>query len=363
MNIVYIADFSLPNMSAYAVHTLKMCDALSEKKNNVELLIPHREDSFTFNIIKKKFLLKKKYLIKGFFTRKKKITFLNNLIFFFEIIRNFDLKKKLLISRSLIPSIMLAFCGYKIILEMHTEPRGITKFVFLISKKLSFFKNISFIFINDQLRKLIKIEKKNSIVLDDCADIRDFNKKKLKKKFDCVYAGSFVEGKGINTILKIAKKLKNKKFFLYGNLNTLRDKNILKKRKNVFFKGHISYEKIPIILNCSKILLMPYERSIGVLIKGIDVSKYISPLKLFDYLASDSIIIASYKKSYSHILKHKHNSYIVKNYDVNLWIKYINLASKKNSINQKIINNASITAKKYTWLSRAEKIIKFSLKG
>ena len=32
MNIVYIADFSLPNMSAYAVHVLKMCDALTEKK-------------------------------------------------------------------------------------------------------------------------------------------------------------------------------------------------------------------------------------------------------------------------------------------------------------------------------------------
>ena len=78
--------------------------------------------------------------------------------------------------------------------------------------------------------------------------------------------------------------------------------------------------------------------------------------------ASDTVIIASFKRCYSHILKHKYNSYIVKNYDINLWIKYINLASKKNKNNQKIINNATITAKKYTWLGRAEKIIKFSLK-
>ena len=140
MNIVYIADFSLPNMSAYAVHVLKMCDALTEKKNNVELLIPHKDESFTFNIIKKKFLLKKKYLIKSFFKRKRSISFLNNLIFILVIIRNFNLKKKLIISRSLIPSIILAFLNYKIILEIHTELKGITKIIFIISKRLSFLK-------------------------------------------------------------------------------------------------------------------------------------------------------------------------------------------------------------------------------
>ena len=107
---------------------------------------------------------------------------------------------------------------------------------------------------------------------------------------------------------------------------------------------------------------MPYEEKVGVLIKDVDVSNYISPLKLFDYLASDALIIASFKKCYSHILKDKYNSYVIKNENINLWIKYINLASKKNNFNQKIINNASNTAKKFTWLSRAEKIIKFSSK-
>ena len=28
--IIYVAEFSLPNMSAYAVHVLKMCDAFLE---------------------------------------------------------------------------------------------------------------------------------------------------------------------------------------------------------------------------------------------------------------------------------------------------------------------------------------------
>ena len=31
---------------------------------------------------------------------------------------------------------------------------------------------------------------------------------------------------------------------------------------------------------------MPYPKKIGVLMKGVDVQEYISPLKMFEYLAS-----------------------------------------------------------------------------
>ena len=34
-------DFSLPNMSAYTIHVLKMCDAFSESYYDVSLLLPH----------------------------------------------------------------------------------------------------------------------------------------------------------------------------------------------------------------------------------------------------------------------------------------------------------------------------------
>ena len=48
--IFYISDFSLPNMSAYALHVLKMCDAFSETGHTVKLLIPY---------IRKEYLLEK----------------------------------------------------------------------------------------------------------------------------------------------------------------------------------------------------------------------------------------------------------------------------------------------------------------
>ena len=47
-SLVYIADFSLPNMSAYALHVLKMCDAFSESKYSVKLFLPYKQKTYNF---------------------------------------------------------------------------------------------------------------------------------------------------------------------------------------------------------------------------------------------------------------------------------------------------------------------------
>ena len=55
----YIADISLPNKSAYAVHVLKICDNFAKNWFNVNLNIYSRDKKYTFSKIKKNFLLKK----------------------------------------------------------------------------------------------------------------------------------------------------------------------------------------------------------------------------------------------------------------------------------------------------------------
>ena len=88
------------------------------------------------------------------------------------------------------------------------------------------------------------------------------------------------------------------------------------------------------------------------MIKGLDVSQYISPLKLFDYLASGSVIVASKKSVFINILKNK-NKFLVDNYDVDNWCNII-LKVISNKLNvQKVRKNSIMTAKKYTWLKRA----------
>ena len=47
------------------------------------------------------------------------------------------------------------------------------------------------------------------LILDDAVNLSDFNyKKNLKFKKTCIYIGSFFEGKGVDQILRLAKKNK-----------------------------------------------------------------------------------------------------------------------------------------------------------
>ena len=103
---------------------------------------------------------------------------------------------------------------------------------------------------------------------------------------------------------------------------------------------------------------MPYQNKVGVLIKGIDVSKYFSPLKLFEYMASGRPIIASNLKVYRNILKHNYNSILLKQNNITAWTTAIKKIMYKKNYSY-LGKNAKNDAKYYSWKLRAKKIIKF----
>jgi glycosyltransferase involved in cell wall biosynthesis len=132
------------------------------------------------------------------------------------------------------------------------------------------------------------------------------------------------------------------------------------KIKNLFINDYINYNKIPNVIKSAEYLLMPYPNKIEVLIRNLNVKKYISPLKMFEYLAAKRIIIASYQKSYDHILIDNFNAVLIKKNSIIEWkkrIKQILINKKKYKMLKK---NSYETAKKFTWKKRAFKIIKFA---
>ena len=69
-------------------------------------------------------------------------------------------------------------------------------------------------------------------------------------------------------VRKISKKLPNINFHLYGNNETIFNKSILNGiPRNVHFKGYFTYSELTKKINHYKILLMPYQQKVGVLIK------------------------------------------------------------------------------------------------
>ena len=69
-NIYYVCEVNLPNSSAYAIHVLKMCDALVCKNFDVNLIIP--SSSLSTTAIKKNYILKNKINFLKIFQQRKK---------------------------------------------------------------------------------------------------------------------------------------------------------------------------------------------------------------------------------------------------------------------------------------------------
>ncbi len=361
MKVTYIAETSLTNKSAYTVHVLKMCDALSQK-NKLTLLLP--KNKIDYKTLKKRFMLtsKNKFLLES--TINKKLSnFLLRIYFGYIVgkkLSNND--QDLIITRSFLSSFFLCLSKINHVLEIHSEFRGLTKFLMI---KLNFINSKwikKIIFISEALRKkFIIVNKKKSIVLHDAVDIKNFvlkNTRKKQKIKNVAYVGSFHKGKGVELICELAPRFKKLNFNIFGEPL---DQDY-PKFPNLKFHGHIDYREVPKKLESSDILLLPsaevqYGRS-----NSVNISEYNSPLKMFDYLASGKIIVSSKRDGICEILKHNYNCVLTNSFDVNDWESSINsILNNKHDLNF-IRKNSIKTAKKYTWEKRVKKIVNLKYK-
>jgi hypothetical protein len=106
------------------------------------------------------------------------------------------------------------------------------------------------------------------------------------------------------------------------------------------------------------ILLMPYKDVVTAGGDIGDISKFTSPLKMFDYLGASKIILVSELEVLKEILKNKYNCIFIKNFNnINSWrneIKKINTDNTKSII---LRNNALKTALIHNWKNRARDMI------
>lgn len=359
--ISYIAEINLDSKSAYKHQVLKMCDAFSELGLEVNLYVISKS-KISFNQIRKNHLLKNSFKIKAIFKKNKNLNFLSRLIFFIKI--NKEIDNSLIYSRSVLCSLLFSLLDKNNFLEIHQENSGLTGFLYSFFKK-KILKKINFIFISKNLKKIFSLHNKKTLIAEDGVDIRDFNNYKNKnfreKKNSCVYTGSLHRGKGFEFIIQLAKKNKNLEFFVYGDVNTTQKKliNQTKRIKNLKMMGHVEYSKIPNVLRNHPIILMPYDKKVFGNHRSANLADYMSPLKMFDYLASGKVIISSKNENILKILKNNYNSLICNNLSLVEWSNKI-MYSMSNSNLKKILNrNAFMTAKKFTWKGRANKILEF----
>jgi glycosyltransferase involved in cell wall biosynthesis len=168
--------------------------------------------------------------------------------------------------------------------------------------------------------------------------------------FVCLYAGSLSSMKGMGTLLAAARRLPEIDFLIVGGIPApdLASHRIAA-GQNVRFTGAVPPSAVPALLRTADVLVLPHGAA--------SASRYLSPLKLFEYLAAGRAIVASDLPALREVLLDGQNAVLVPPDDAGALAAAIGALRSSPELRARLGRAAAATAERHTWRRRAETIL------
>jgi len=351
---------------ANCYQSLKTCEALSKYIDTVYFLHPKTKKNKPNHEILSNYLIENNFVLKSIFhfnlnfIGKKSGLLISNLTFTLvsTFLLLFKSKNDIYLTRDHLGMSFIAFLKtigiikQKIFFEAHFfNPR--------IGRSVRKFDGL--VVINNKLKEKYKIFNSNILVSHDGVDIDFFKagEKKINKTKKILYSGNLWEWKGVDLLIKASSKIKTNHQILIagGSEDVIKDfelRNSKYLNQKIIRLGNLNRDSLVKIMNESDVFVLPT-------LSTSELSKYTSPLKLFEYMAMKRIIVASDIESTKEVLSNNENSILFKANDYN------DLAKKLDWVLQndvsKFIEKAYDDVQNYTWSKRALNIHKFLIKS
>jgi len=366
--INYIHFSSIPSSLPSSLQVIKTCESFSKNNFDVTLIKPGTGNKKVS--ISKYYGLKNKVNIKEFSSIDSFPQGLNFYLYcFYCLIFILKTKSSIIISRNYFICYLLLLFRQKVILEIHHDTKVESRVTKFILNYLNLFnrKNLlNIIAITKAVKKLFiskyKIKPDKITVLPSGSSIRINSKPKFNfnKRLKIAYFGSLSKSKGIGTIIKLSKIDKNNDYYIFGGsrneIENLRKKNI---NDNLYLRSNVPYIKLPKIMMTMDILTIPYSNHIRSAGEVDDISKYTSPLKLFDYLAVGKMIISSDLKVLREVISND-NAIFIKNFEnIYEWKKNITIVQNQKNKTLVMSKNNLRLSKNYDHINRVKKYMRY----
>lgn len=361
--IVYLSNADIPSQSASSVHVMKMCEAFKQNGVDITLLIPNhynREkyaDADVYEVygVAERFPIKRIKFIKKDVKGIREILYSVCAVLYTKFVKRPDV----MMTRKIMAARIAAMVHFPYILELHsaTEPRR-----YSLEKTLQSRCMKKLIVISGALKEHIVqkygIDENRIVVLSDAVDLSAYQDLDTtlhikNEKLKIAYVGSLYPGKGIETIVRLAAKDTKNQYDIYGGRGPLEQWLKLKEElhSSVDFKGQIENSKVAHTLIQYDVLLMPYSNKVEVY--GEDLTNWMSPLKMFEYMASGRVIISSDLPVIREILTDGKDAYLIEPDNVDEWYRAIQNIGRNWAEAEQIAQNAKEKVLKYTWKNRA----------
>lgn len=175
----------------------------------------------------------------------------------------------------------------------------------------------------------------------------------------CGYFGQLYPGRGMDIIRAMAAARPETLFLVFGgNESDVIHHRSANELRNLWYIGHVLYPVARKAMLAVDILLMPYQRNVSIGIAGHDTARWMSPMKMFEYLASGVPLIASDLPALREILKNGLNCILARPDSAEAWIRSLDLLIDNPTLAKKIANQGhSDYREKYTWGHRAHRLL------
>ncbi len=206
----------------------------------------------------------------------------------------------------------------------------------------------------------------NILIAPDAVDIKRYDgltkeeaRKRLKIKDErlVVYTGHLYEWKGASAFAEAASQLENVRALIVGgteeDVRRLRSEVSQRGWKNVEVIGYVAPDQIPLYQVAADVAVLPNSAK-------SEISRlHTSPLKLFEYMASGTPIVASDLPSLREVLRDQENAILVEADNASALANGIKLILNDRVLADRLAATARKEVEAMTWAARAESVIRF----
>lgn len=360
---LYLSASKYPSKKASSIHVAKMVNSLSIfyqvtlVARGAGLSAFSAYDMQAINIV----LIKKSYLP---FIIMNLITVVNILL---------KDRWSVIYGRHTISVFISSFFSRNCYYESHSMPQSsyikALEYILISLKMIKGLVVISDALRRDYLKKFKNLPPDFILVAHDGADIpKNISELPMKNmrlnSFDYTfgYVGHLYEGRGIDIIVELAKKNKNYMFIVVGgdDENVSRLKSETSDLDNIVFEGFVQNRNLYKYYQLFDIVLAPYKDEPNQSKGNVNTTKWMSPMKIFEYMSFKIPIIVSDLPVIREVLNDE-SCYFVSDSSYSSWNDVLKIAvnDSDEKIKSKAINAYSILKNLYTWKKRAYLIKRF----
>jgi glycosyltransferase involved in cell wall biosynthesis len=178
-------------------------------------------------------------------------------------------------------------------------------------------------------------------------------------QFTLGYTGHLYPGRGTHILVELAAHLPMINFLIVGgepqDVKQLQQIVASRQLNNFLITGFMPNADLPRFQAACDALLMPYQETVSAS-SGGNIAHYLSPMKLFEYMACQRAILSSNLPVLQEILNPQ-NAILLPPNDIQAWIEAIIRIQKDPELRNQLGKQAREDVAQYTWQARASRIL------